>query len=253
MRTAIGAPAYTLTPAMAIRNDQGIVLRGYPFGDADRVVVLLSPNHGKLRTVAKGVRKTTSRFGGRLEPFTHVDLVLYEGKNLDTITQVAIIEGFPRLRADLARVVAAGIMVEAADAVAQEQESSLRLFLLLQKGLRALESGVVGNDLITSFLLKLAGVVGVAPALESCAACGRTDDLFSFSFASGGVLCEQCRGDRGMRLRAGLTDYMASLERADFAELPPTRADLSGDAMGVARRFVEYHLDRSLASLAVLE
>ncbi|MGA7270130.1 MAG: recombination protein O N-terminal domain-containing protein, partial [Acidimicrobiia bacterium] len=61
---------------MAIRNDQGIVLRGYPFGDADRVVVLLSPNNGKLRTVAKGVRKTTSRFGGRLEPFTHVDLVL---------------------------------------------------------------------------------------------------------------------------------------------------------------------------------
>ena len=119
---------------MVIRNDQGIVLRGYPFGEADRVVVLLSPNHGKLRTVAKGVRKTTSRFGGRLEPFTHVDLVLYEGRNLDTITQVSIIEGFPRLRSDLGQVVSAGIMVEAADAVAQEQESSLRLFLLLQRG-----------------------------------------------------------------------------------------------------------------------
>ena len=104
---------------MAIRNDQGIVLRSYPFGEADRVVVLLSPNRGKLRTVAKGVRKTTSRFGGRLEPFTHVDLVLYEGKNLDTITQVSIIEGFPRLRADLDRVVAAGSMVEAVDAVAR--------------------------------------------------------------------------------------------------------------------------------------
>ena len=68
---------------MAIRNDQGIVLRGYPFGESHRVVVLVSPNHGKLRTVAKGVRKTKSRFGGRLEPFTHVDLVLYEGKNLE--------------------------------------------------------------------------------------------------------------------------------------------------------------------------
>lgn len=238
---------------MAIRNDQGIVLRGYPFGEADRVVVLLSPNHGKLRTVAKGVRKTTSRFGGRLEPFTHVDLVLYEGNNLDTITQVSIIEGFPRLRADLSRVVGAGIMVEAADAVAQEDESSLRLFLLLQRGLRALEAGVVGSDLITSFLLKLAGVVGVAPALEHCAACGREQGLVSFSFASGGALCDRCQGERGMRLRPGLTAYMAALERADFASLPETEMSLSGDAMGVARRFVEYHLDRSLASLAVLE
>ncbi|NIR39720.1 MAG: DNA repair protein RecO, partial [Actinobacteria bacterium] len=83
---------------------KGIVLRSYPFGEADRVVVLLSPNHGKLRTVAKGVRKTKSRFGGRLEPFTHVDLVLYEGRNLDTITQAEVIEAFPTLRGDLDRV-----------------------------------------------------------------------------------------------------------------------------------------------------
>lgn len=237
---------------MAIRSDQGIVLRGYPFGEADRVVVLLSPNRGKLRTVAKGVLKTTSRFGGRLEPFTHVDLVLYEGKNLDTITQVSIIEGFPRLRDDLDRVVAAGTMVEAVDAVAQEDESSLRLFLLLQRGLRALDAGIVGNHLITSFLLKLAGVVGVAPALDSCAACGRHEDLAVFSFSNGGVLCQRCRGDRGVKLRPGLTDYMAALERAEFTELPEAEPSLMSDAMGVARRFVEYHLDRSLTSLAVL-
>lgn len=238
---------------MAIRNDQGIVLRGYPFGEADRVVVLLSPNNGKLRTVAKGVRKTTSRFGGRLEPLTHVDLVLYEGRNLDTITQVSIIEGFPRIRQDLDLVVAAGIMVEAADAVAQEDESSVRLFLLLQRGLRALESGIVGPDLITSFLLKLADVVGVAPALEACAACGRTDDLHRFSFSNGGAVCDRCRDDGGVRLRDGLTAYLAALVKADFTALPAEDRTLSGEAMGVARRFVEYHLDRSLASLAVME
>jgi len=238
---------------MAIRNDQGIVLRGYPFGEADRVVVLLSPNNGKLRTVAKGVRKTTSRFGGRLEPFTHVDLVLYEGRNLDTITQVAIIEGFPHVRQNLDLVVAAGTMVEAADAVAQEEEASVRLFLLLQRGLRALESGVTGNDLITSFLLKLADVVGVAPALEACASCGRGDRLDRFSFSNGGVMCERCHGDGGMRLRAGLTSYLAALGKAEFASLPAENRDFSGEAMGVARRFVEYHLDRSLASLTVME
>ena len=103
---------------MAIRNDQGIVLRGYPFGDADRVVVLLSPNHGKLRTVAKGVRKTTSRFGGRLEPFTHVDLVLYEGRNLDTITQAEGIDAFRAIRDDLDRITRASAMLEAVDQLA---------------------------------------------------------------------------------------------------------------------------------------
>ncbi len=238
---------------MAIRHDQGIVLRSYPFGEADRVVVLLSPNNGKIRTVAKGVRKTKSRFGGRLEPFSHVDLILYEGRNLDTITQVAMIEPFPRLRNDLDAVVAAGTMVEAADAVAQEGESSMRLFLLLHRGLRSLESGQTSPDLITSFLLKLADVVGVAPSLLSCASCGRGDGLHRFSFAGGGVVCDQCRTEGAVRLREGLTGYLAALSGADFMDLPRNDLSFAGEAMGIARRFVEYHLDRKLASLAVMD
>ncbi len=239
--------------AVAIRHDQAIVLRSYPFGDADRVVVLISPNNGKIRTVAKGVRKTKSRFGGRLEPFTHVDLVLYEGRNLDTITSVAIIEPYRRLREDLDSVIAAGVMVEAVDAVAQEDESSMRLFLLLQRGLKALDLGLASGDLVTSFLLKLADVVGLAPALASCASCGRQDDLERFSFAAGGVVCSTCQVDGGVRLRTGLTEYLDALARAEFMNLPPVNPAISGDAMGIARRFVEYHLDRKLSSLAVIE
>jgi DNA repair protein RecO (recombination protein O) len=238
---------------MALRHDQGIVLRSYPFGEADRVVVLLSPNSGKIRTVAKGIRKTKSRFGGRLEPFTHVDLVLYEGRNLDTITQVAVIEPFPRLRASLDAVVAAGTMVEAADAVAQEEESSMRLFLLLHRGLRALEAGQIGADLITSYLLKLADVVGVAPSLLVCASCGRVDDLHRFSFGGGGALCDLCRTEGAVRLRDGVTGYLAALAHAEFGRMPETDVSLAGEAMGIARRFVEYHLDRKLTSLAVME
>ncbi|HLF42125.1 MAG TPA: DNA repair protein RecO [Acidimicrobiia bacterium] len=238
---------------MGIRHDQGIVLRSYPFGEADRVVVLLSPNRGKIRTVAKGIRKTKSRFGGRLEPFTHVDLILYEGRNLDTITQAAVLEPFPRLRANLDSVIAAGTMVEAADAVAQEDESSMRLFLLLHRGLRALEAGRIGPDLITSFLLKLADVVGVAPSLLMCASCGRVDDLHRFSFGGGGVVCDRCRVEGSVRLRDGITVYLAALAEAEFGQLPQTDVNLSGEAMGITRRFVEYHLDRKLASLAVLD
>ncbi len=238
---------------MALRHDQGIVLRSYPFGEADRVVVLISPNNGKIRTVAKGVRKTKSRFGGRLEPFTHVDLVLYEGRNLHTITQVSIIEPFPRLRGDLDAVITAGTMVEAADGVAQEDESSMRLFLLLFRGLRALEAGERGVDLITSYLLKLADVVGVAPSLLECASCGRMDDLHRFSFAGGGAICDRCRTEGAVRLRDGVTGYLAGLAGAEFGSLPSTDAAFSGEAMGIARRFVEYHLDRKLTSLAVME
>ncbi len=238
---------------MALRHDQGIVLRGYPFGEADRVVVLLSPNHGKLRAVAKGIRKTKSRFGGRLEPFTHVDLLMYEGRNLDTITQVSVVETFANLRLDLDRVVAAGTMVEAIDAVAQEDEPAHRLFLLLQRGLRALDAHPAQADLVSAFLLKLSDVLGLAPSLAACAECGRVDDLQRFSLASGGVVCSRCSPDRGVKLRDGLTEYLAALAAADLADLPPDSPEYSGEAMGVTRRFVEYHLERRLESLSVLD
>ena len=180
-------------------------------------------------------------------------LVLYEGHNLDTITQVAILEPFPHLRLDLDAVVAAGTMVEAADAVAQEEESSIRLFLLLQRGLKALEQGETRQDLITSFLLKLADVVGVAPSLMQCASCGRIEDLHRFSFGGGGVVCDRCRIEGSVRLRDGLTEYLAALAAAEMTSLPDPDDAISGEAMGIARRFVEYHLDRKLNSLAVME
>lgn len=238
---------------MALRSDQGIVLRGYPFGESHRVVVLLSPNHGKLRTVAKGVRKTKSRFGGRLEPFTHVDIVLYEGKNLDTITQVSIINAFPHLRNDLDRVLAAGTMIEIADTVAQEDEPSHRLFLLLQRGLTVLDAGPAHPDLITSYLLKAADVIGVAPALDSCAGCGRPDGLNRFSFAAGGSLCDACRTPGAYALRAGLVPYMAQVASAELHRLPEADPSFSTEALGVTKRFMEYHLEREIESLAVLD
>ena len=242
----------TLAP-MALRHDQGIVLRSYPFGEADRVVVLLSPNHGKVRAVAKGVRKTTSRFGGRLEPFTQVDLVLYEGRGLDIVTQVAVIEAFPHLRGDLERILAAGTMAEVIDAVTQEGEGAARAFLLLYRGLRALEAGPRHPDLVTSFLLKAADVVGVAPALGECAGCGTRQGVTRFSFAAGGALCEGCRTPGAVGLRAGLTAYLAGLAGADLSALPPADPSFSGEALGVTRRFLEYHLDRRLESLAAAD
>jgi DNA repair protein RecO (recombination protein O) len=238
---------------MAIRSDQGIVLRGYPFGESHRIVVIVSPNHGKLRTVAKGVRKTKSRFGGRLEPFTHVDVVLYEGKNLDTITQVSTINAFGELRNHLDRVLAASTMVEVVDAVVQEDEPSLRMFLLLQRGLTVLDHRDPHPDLVTSFLLKAAEVIGVAPALDSCAGCGTTEHLLRFSFAAGGSLCENCRTPGAYALREGLVPYMAAVASSEFQSLPEADESMSREALGVTRRFVEFHLERQLKSLVAID
>jgi DNA repair protein RecO (recombination protein O) len=145
------------------------------------------------------------------------------------------------------------MMVEAVDAVAQEEESSVRLFLLLQRGLKALDSGLYSPDLVTAFLLKLADVVGVAVALVECASCGRREDLDRFSFSGGGVHCSTCQADGGVKLRNGITVYLDGLARAELMSLPVTDTALSGEAMGIARRFLEYHLDRKLFSLSVLE
>ena len=237
---------------MAIRSDQGIVLRGYPFGESHRVVVILSPNNGKLRTVAKGVRKTKSRFGGRLEPLTHVDLVLYEGRNLDTITAVSIINAFPHLRNDLDCVLAAATMVEIVDAVVQEDEASQRMFLLLQRGLTVLDHGSPHPDLVTSFLLKAAAIIGVAPSLDSCAGCGTTGDLRRFSFAAGGSLCENCRTPGSYLLREGLVPYLAMVASSELHVLPDPDLAYSNEALGVTKRFMEYHLERQIDSLAML-
>jgi DNA repair protein RecO (recombination protein O) len=216
-------------------------------------VVLLSPNHGKLRTVAKGVRKTKSRFGGRLEPFTHVDVVLYEGRNLDTITQVSIINAFPHLRNDLDRVLAAGTMIEVVDAVAQEDEPSHRLFLLLQRGLTVLDHMPPHDDLITSFLLKAVGIIGLAAALDACAGCGRPDGLTRFSFSAGGSLCDDCRTPGSYALRAGVVEYMAVVASSELHTLPDADRSMSREALGVTRRFVEYHLEREIESLVLLD
>src|SRR5680860_1084881 len=107
---------------MALYREQGLVLRTYKLGETDRILHLLTPGRGKVRAVAKGVRRPGSRFGGRLEPFSHVDLQLYEGRNLDLISQAELITPFAKVRADFGLSACGSAMAEGADRVAQEEE-----------------------------------------------------------------------------------------------------------------------------------
>lgn len=231
---------------MALRNDLGIVLRTHPFGDSHKVVVLATPTRGKVRCVAKGVRKTKSRFGGRLEPFTVIDAVLYEGRELDTITQVEVVDAFPRLREDLDAITLAGVMTELVDQVLFEDEPSPDLFHLLRRALAALERGHRGPDLLALFFLRVADHLGLAPALDACASCGTTDDL-RFSIDSGGAICSGCGPASAERLPEGVLGHLVAV-RDDAGRTEPS--EWSEPGLRLMQRFLESHLERRLRSMA---
>ncbi len=173
---------------MTLYRDEGIVLRTWKLGEADRIVNLMTRGHGKVRAVAKGVRKTKSRFGARLEPTTHVAVLLYEGRELDVVTQAEAIDHFRAVRADLDRVARASAMLEAVDQLAQERAVNPRLHDLLLGALRALEASAAPL-VVPGFFLKMLALEGYRPVVDACATCATGDGLVAFDMAEGGVLC----------------------------------------------------------------
>jgi len=159
---------------MPLYHEQGVVLRRIKLAEADRIVTIMTQGSGKVRAVAKGARKTLSRFGARLEPMTHVQVLMYRGRgSLDTVTQAEIISAHHVLRSDYALITAGEAMLESTDKVAEEHERNVRLFLLLLQGLRALDAAPADPYAVAeSFLLKLLSLSGFHPALTACAGCG---------------------------------------------------------------------------------
>jgi DNA repair protein RecO (recombination protein O) len=236
---------------MPLYREQGIVLRTYKLGETDRIVNVLTPGRGKVRAVAKGVRRPGSRIGGRLEPFSHVDLQLYEGRNLDIVNQVELITSFDDVRTDFALSACGSTMAEAADRVAQEAEGSNRLFLLLLDGLRAL-TRFPGQPalLLDAFLFRLASVAGYHPYLEACAECGAPGRHGVFAIAVGGSLCEGCAPPHSRALDPGVIDLLHDLGIADWPALAASEAQprVRRAAGAVVNSFLTYHLGKPLKS-----
>ncbi len=230
---------------MSLYRDQGIVLRTYKLGEADRIVVFCTRGHGKVRAVAKGVRKTRSRFGGRLEPTSHVQLQLHRGRSeLDIVTQTESVDQFRTVREDLDRLGKAMAMLEAVDRVGVDRESDGALYRMLLGGLRALDAGD-SPLVVPAFYLKLLAHDGVGPEVGGCALCGATDDLVSFDYGSGGVLCRNCR--RGSPLSPDALELIrmilgGSLSAALAAPLSPA----TGEVEHLATTAMEHHLERRL-------
>jgi DNA repair protein RecO (recombination protein O) len=232
-------------------KDEGIVLKTIKLGEADRIVTLFTRDNGKVRAVAKGIRKTRSRFGGRLEPFTRVSLVVYQGRSLDTITSADILESFKIVRYEYARLVAAASLAEVVDKITPERERAVAVYTLLRAGLGALVDGGAGT-VVPAFVVKLLSLSGYHPHLRVCAGCGRRDGLDAFSPALGGAVCDTCSNEDGEAIRMSRESLalLADLLDSDFGR----RAD--GDAIvevtQALTRYAEYHLERPLRSLRAL-
>jgi DNA repair protein RecO (recombination protein O) len=231
---------------VATYRDEGVVLRTMRLGEADRIVTLATPEHGKVRAVAKGIRKTKSRLGGRLEPLTHVTMICWRGRELDVVNQVEAIEHFKAIRGDLERVPVAMTMLEVVDQVALERHPMAEMFRMLLGALRTLEERP-SPALLGSFLWKLLVMEGVGPSLDRCTGCGSEGELVAFDAGEGGFLCRSCR--RGQAVGAETVSLIRQVLSGGLRaalDQPPSRA--AAEAERLAMVATEYHLDRRVRS-----
>jgi DNA repair protein RecO (recombination protein O) len=249
---------------VSIYRDDGIVLRTQKLGEADRIVTVLARKSGRIRAVAKGVRKTKSRFGARLEPFTHVDLLLYTGRTLDVITQAETVRSYGEpLTGDYPRYTTGTAMLETAERfTAVEKEPALRQFLLLVGGLRTLVDG--GHEprlVLDAYLLRSLAVAGLAPALEECAICGTQAPPASggsaarrtFGVAAGGLVYKTCLAPGAATATAPTIDLMSALLRGDWEIADASDRRYRVECSGLIAAYVQWHLEHSIRSLRHVE
>jgi DNA repair protein RecO (recombination protein O) len=237
-------------------RDEAIVLRTHKLGEADRIITLLTRHHGRVRAVARGVRRTSSRWGSRLEPFTHVDLMIAEGRTLDVITQADTITPFSAgLGGDYERYTAGTVMLETAERLATEdKQPALQQFLLLVGGLRAMVSGErVAGQVLDSYLLRSMAVAGYAPSFDHCTRCGDPGPHRWLNPSAGGVLCADCRLPGSATPAPGTVTTLGALLAGDWAVVESAEPRHLKEASGIVAAYVAWHLERGLRSLAYVE
>ena len=254
---------------MQLYRDDGIVLRTQKLGEADRIITILGRTSGRIRAVAKGVRRTKSRFGARLEPFTHVDLMLHHGRSLDIITQAEVIRPYGEpLAGDYPRYTAGVAMLETAERFTPvEKEPALRQLLLLIGGLRALGDAEHAPGLVLdAFLLRSLAVAGYAPALQECARCGAPESgapesgalrsgrrLPAFAVAAGGMVCASCRPPGAASPAAPTVALMLALLRGDWDGADRSERRHRVECSGLVAAYLQWHLEHSIRSLRHVE
>jgi len=231
-------------------RDEGVVLRTYKLGEADRIVTLLTKAHGKVRAVAKGVRRTGSKFGARLEPFMVADLQFYKGRSLDIVQQAETIGGYGAdIVDDYARYTAATAMVETADRLT-EHESSLQHYLLLVGALRSLARHEHSPGLtLDAYLLRALSIAGWAPSFADCAVTGAPGPHTAFVVQLGGVVSDAVAPPGAPRLDVGTIGVLGALLSGDWPSAEAADDRTRAQASGVVAAYTQFHLERGLRSL----
>jgi DNA repair protein RecO (recombination protein O) len=239
---------------MPVYREEAVIIRTHKLGEADRIVTMLSRYHGLIRAVAKGVRRTTSKFGSRLEPFMVVDIQLHEGRNLDTVNQVETLNAYGgQIIEDYPAFTAATAMVETAEKLAGG-DSSPQQYLLLVGGLRALANKVHDSSLILdSYLLRALSVAGWAPNFTDCARCGKPGIHRDFVLQAGGMVCSDCRIPGSVKLDEASAKLLGALLAGDWEYADQTDLNARASASGVVAAYSQWHIERGLKSLQHVE
>ncbi len=236
---------------------RALVLRKTKLGETDLILHLLADDGRIVRAVAKGMRKPTSRFAGRLEPGSVADLMLNTGRSLEIISDARSVDLHPALRDDYDRSTAASVVLDVLDKMALEGQAEERLFGLAQATLAALESAEGDAHIravVTAFLVKAMAMHGYRPHLDSCVSCAcETSATSGFSLEAGGVVCPACGTGAGAvpKLSPAARDLIGRLLAATMAEV--AAADLPArplaEGFALVRAFVGYHLPARVKAL----
>ena len=253
---AQAGPPHGHNGGVNLYRDEAVVLRTQKLGEADRIITFLTHRTGRVRAVGKGVRRTRSKFGSRLEPFMHVDVQFARGRTLDIVTQAETLAPYGEpIAADYARYTAGTAMLETAERlVAEEMEPAVQQYLLLVGGLRVLAAGERDASLVLdSFLLRSLAIAGYAPSFEACARCGAAGHHRSFSAGAGGMLCGACRIPGTANPAPETVTLLGALLAGDWVMAEGVDVRYRKSASGLVAAYLQWHLERGLRSLSHVE
>jgi DNA repair protein RecO (recombination protein O) len=251
---------------MPLYRDEAVVLRVHKLGEADRIVTLLTRRHGRVRAVGKGVRRTSSKFGARLEPGSHIDVQLYTRlapeqrgpgglRGLDVVQQTDSLGAYgAQVANDYPRWTSVSAICETAERLTDEGEPSLRLFLLVVGALRALAEREHDPSLVLdAFFIRAASMSGWEPALTECAKCSAPGPHLAFSVPSGGAVCADCRPAGSARPQPETIVLMSALLGGDWAMADASTAAARREASGLLAAHLQWQLERGLRSLPLVD
>ena len=241
---------------MSLYRDEAIVLRTQKLGEADRIITLLTREHGRIRGIAKGVRRTKSKFGARLEPGSHVDIQLYTGRTFDTVTQVESIFNYGEaLTDDYSRWTIAGAILEAAERfTSHEHEPALQEFKLVTGAMKALADHKYDPSMILdAYLLRSLAVGGYAPSLTNCSKCDAIGPHRYFSLVGGGSVCADCRPSASATPAPETLKLMSDLISGNWESAMVSELRNRREANGLIAAYLQWHLERGLRSLQLVE